>query len=104
MSCGWSSQEIVEKLFWYLANFLVEREIAEWRWYRCKCKWRTLKLHSDYQNQSQQYAYIDILSEIFYSTDTVLIKDSKLRTLSDAVLAGGRFIVLGSTKFEFVWH
>lgn len=41
------------------------------------------ELHSDYQNQSQQYAYIDILSEIFYSTDTVLIKDSKLRTLSD---------------------
>lgn len=104
MSCGWSSQEIVEKLFWYLANFLAEREIAEWRWYRCKCKWRTLKLRSDYQNQSQQYAYIDILSEIFYSTDTVLIKDSKLRTLNDAVLAGGRFIVLGSTKFEFVWH
>lgn len=62
------------------------------------------ELHSDYQNQSQQYAYIDILSEIFYSTDTILIKDSKLRTLSDAVLAGGRFIVLGSTKFEFVWH
>lgn len=62
------------------------------------------ELHSDYQNQSQQYPCIDILSEIFYSTDTLLIKDSKLRTLSDAVLAGGRFIVLGSTKFEFVWH